>query len=306
MNDLGDGAVEIYICQDKANRLCGRIVWLKEPLNAQGGRSATAITPRKPCRTVRSAGCRCSAISPASPTAASTAAGSTIPRPASPTDAAIRLAQRDKLVVTGYLGMKFMGKSFTLDARSRRSSALRRNASGPADQQWRAPSRQRRPAACCRIPRGRSLLRDADDRRAAVRWRTKPHHGKSRDHQQDDRDKDNHAPLHPRPRNHNCQGRDAPAKATAAQPQRRRRRRPPRQLRQSPSPLRSLQIPSRNANSDPVPAAAAAAGSQQLRAQDNRSRTPRRPGRIECRRPRILRNEKSSGSIDPELFSFGR
>src|SRR5690349_4897023 len=35
-DDSGQGAVEIYICEDNANRLCGRIVWLKEPLNAEG------------------------------------------------------------------------------------------------------------------------------------------------------------------------------------------------------------------------------------------------------------------------------
>ena len=36
IDDSGQGAVEIYICTDNPNRLCGRIVWLKEPLNAEG------------------------------------------------------------------------------------------------------------------------------------------------------------------------------------------------------------------------------------------------------------------------------
>lgn len=42
LDDTGDGAVEIYPCGD---RLCGRIVWLKNPINSQGKPLHDAYNP---------------------------------------------------------------------------------------------------------------------------------------------------------------------------------------------------------------------------------------------------------------------
>jgi uncharacterized protein (DUF2147 family) len=112
MNDLGDGAVEIYICQDKASRLCGRIVWLKEPLNAQGVPKHDRYNPKAEMQDRPICGL------PVLGNLARVSDGFDSgwiydPKAGKSYDAAIRLAQRDQLVVTGYLGMKFMGKSFT-------------------------------------------------------------------------------------------------------------------------------------------------------------------------------------------------
>jgi uncharacterized protein (DUF2147 family) len=113
VNDLGDGAVEIYICQDKANRLCGRIVWLKEPLNAQGVPKHDRYNPNQAMQNRPICGL------PVLGNLARDSGGGFDsgwiydPKAGKSYDAAIRLSQRDQLVVTGYLGMKFMGKSFT-------------------------------------------------------------------------------------------------------------------------------------------------------------------------------------------------
>ena len=113
MNDLGDGAVEIYICQDKANRLCGRIVWLEGAAERAGRAEARPLQPQgshaepSDLRAARSR----------QPRARSDGGFDSgwiyDPKAGKSYSAAIRLAQRDQLVVTGYLGMKFMGKSFT-------------------------------------------------------------------------------------------------------------------------------------------------------------------------------------------------
>jgi uncharacterized protein (DUF2147 family) len=113
LNDLGDGAVEIYVCQDKASRLCGRIVWLKEPLNAQGQPKRDRFNPKEAMQNRPICGL------PVLGNLARVSEGGFDsgwiydPKAGKSYDAAIRLAQRDQLVVTGYLGMKFMGKSFT-------------------------------------------------------------------------------------------------------------------------------------------------------------------------------------------------
>ena len=42
-DDSGQGAVEIHICTDNANRLCGRIVWLKDQYAGLGERKGIAV-----------------------------------------------------------------------------------------------------------------------------------------------------------------------------------------------------------------------------------------------------------------------
>src|SRR5262245_21094115 len=51
IDDSGNGAVEIYVCQDRADRLCGRIVWLKDPLNAQGLPKRDRYNPKESLQT---------------------------------------------------------------------------------------------------------------------------------------------------------------------------------------------------------------------------------------------------------------
>lgn len=113
VNDLGDGAVEIYICQDKANRLCGRIVWLKEPLNAQGVPKRDRYNPKESMQNRPICGLPVLGNLARESDGGFDSGWIYDPKAGKSYSAAIRLAQRDQLVVTGYLGMKFMGKSFT-------------------------------------------------------------------------------------------------------------------------------------------------------------------------------------------------
>ena len=51
IDDSGNGAVEIYVCAERADRLCGRIVWLREPLNAQGVPKRDRYNPKESLQT---------------------------------------------------------------------------------------------------------------------------------------------------------------------------------------------------------------------------------------------------------------
>jgi uncharacterized protein (DUF2147 family) len=109
----GDGAVEIYVCADRADRLCGRIVWLKEPLNAQGVPKYDKYNPKASLQRRPICGL------PVLGNLAKVAEGGFDhgwiydPKVGKSYSAAIRLAGRDRLTVTGYVGLKFLSKSFT-------------------------------------------------------------------------------------------------------------------------------------------------------------------------------------------------
>jgi uncharacterized protein (DUF2147 family) len=112
-DDSGKGAVEIYICQENASRLCGRIVWLKEPLNAEGVPKRDRYNPNaeQQNRPI----CGLPILWGLGLTSDGTFDGGQIydPKTGKTYSSALKLAQADKLVVTGYLGMKMLGKSFT-------------------------------------------------------------------------------------------------------------------------------------------------------------------------------------------------
>ncbi len=112
VDDSGAGAVEIYVCADRADRLCGRIVWLKEPLNAQGVPKRDRYNPNASLQTRPICGL------PVLGNLAKVSGGFDggwiyDPKVGKAYDAAIQLATRDRLVVTGYLGVKFLSKTFT-------------------------------------------------------------------------------------------------------------------------------------------------------------------------------------------------
>jgi len=112
-DDSGQGAVEIYICTENANRLCGRIVWLKDPLNAEGVPKHDRYNPSADLqgRPI----CGLGILGNLGLMSDGTFDGGWIydPKVGKSYSAAIKLAQPDKLVVTGYLGVKMLGKSFT-------------------------------------------------------------------------------------------------------------------------------------------------------------------------------------------------
>lgn len=112
-DDSGDGAVEIYICVDDPNRLCGRIAWLKDPLAADGGPKQDRYNP-KPELQNRPI-CGLPVIGNLGLMTDGTFDGGWIydPKAGKSYSVALKMVDPDQLVVTGYLGVKMMGKSFT-------------------------------------------------------------------------------------------------------------------------------------------------------------------------------------------------
>jgi uncharacterized protein (DUF2147 family) len=115
INHTGKGAVEIRPCGTSgasANRLCGFIVWLKEPNKKSGepltdGHNPDAVKRR---RTI----CGLPVLGSLQRVSGGWDNGWVYdPEQGSQFDAAIQLASRDRLVLTGYKGVKFFSKSFT-------------------------------------------------------------------------------------------------------------------------------------------------------------------------------------------------
>ena len=111
-NDSGEGAVEVYICADNANRLCGRIVWLKDPLNAEGVPKHDRYNP-KPENQARPI-CGLQILGNLGLMSDGGFDGGWIyaPKTGKQYSSALVLAAKDQLTVTGYLGVKMLGKSF--------------------------------------------------------------------------------------------------------------------------------------------------------------------------------------------------
>lgn len=113
IDDTGAGAVEIYVCQDRADRLCGRIVWLKDPLGSEGGPKRDRYNPNASMQQRAICGLPVLGNLASVPEGGFDGGWIYDPKVGKSYSAAIQLSGPDKLVVTGYLAMKLMGKSFT-------------------------------------------------------------------------------------------------------------------------------------------------------------------------------------------------
>jgi uncharacterized protein (DUF2147 family) len=115
INHTGKGAVEIRPCGAagaSANRLCGFIVWLKEPNNRKGEPLTDGYNP-EPSRRRRTI-CGLPVLGSLQRVSGGWDNGWVYdPEQGSQFDAAIQLATRDRLILTGYKGIKFFSKSFT-------------------------------------------------------------------------------------------------------------------------------------------------------------------------------------------------
>ena len=115
INHTGKGAVEIRPCAASganANRLCGFIVWLKEPNNRKGEPLTDGYNPEpsKRRRTI----CGLPVLGSLQRVSGGYDNGWVYdPEQGASFDAAIELASRDRLILTGYKGVKFFSKSFT-------------------------------------------------------------------------------------------------------------------------------------------------------------------------------------------------
>ncbi len=151
LDDTQQGAVEIYICQDRADRLCGRIVWLREPLNAEGKPKFDRYNPNAALqgRPI----CGLPIIGNLAKSSDGGFDGGWIydPKAGKSYSAAISLSGSNTLTVTGYLGMKFMGKSFTW---TRAPDGLQKCMldAAPAATPMKAPVKPAAPAPAAQVP----------------------------------------------------------------------------------------------------------------------------------------------------------
>ena len=101
IDHTGQGAVEIAPCGGPAaDRICGRVVWLKNP-------DHKSVTGKRICGTQVLGNLRREAAN------AWEAGWIFNPEDEERFSASLQLANADTLLVTGYLGVKFLGETFT-------------------------------------------------------------------------------------------------------------------------------------------------------------------------------------------------
>ncbi len=134
-NHKGKGAVLIRPCSDNERRLCGNIVWLKEPNGKNGqplkdGRNTRSSLRGRPI-------CGLPVLGSLKRMRGGGWDGGWVydPEVGRKYDAAIKLASRDRLVLTGYKGIKLFSKSFTW---KRAPEDLPRCSAEPSERQAKA------------------------------------------------------------------------------------------------------------------------------------------------------------------------
>ena len=108
-DDTGQGAVEILPCGDK---LCGRIVWLKEDLSQDGQPLTDALNPDPQLRARPICGLPVIGDLKLQADGAWDQGWIYDPKEGKSYDVEIRLRTPDQLQVKGYLGVKFLSESF--------------------------------------------------------------------------------------------------------------------------------------------------------------------------------------------------
>ncbi|MDH4982432.1 DUF2147 domain-containing protein [Hyphomicrobium sp. D-2] len=116
INHTGRGAVEIRPCAEQgpaSRNLCGYIVWLKDPANKRGDPLTDGYNP-DPTKRNRSI-CGLPVLGSLQRVSDGGWDNGWVydPEQGASFDAAIKLANRDRLVLTGYKGIKLFSKSFT-------------------------------------------------------------------------------------------------------------------------------------------------------------------------------------------------
>jgi uncharacterized protein (DUF2147 family) len=158
INHTGKGAVEIRPCGDSganAKRLCGFIVWLKEPNNKRGEPLTDGYNP-DPAKRKRTI-CGLPVLGSLQRVSGGWDNGWVYdPEQGAAFDAAIQLASRDRLTLTGYKGVKFFSKSFTwrrAPADLPRCGQPREARATPAAAQVAKQSAQASPPPQLKVPR---------------------------------------------------------------------------------------------------------------------------------------------------------
>ena len=109
LDDKGDGAIEIIPCAD---RLCGRIVWLKSPNDKTGRPLTDGYNPETTKRKRPVCGLPVIGDLKRQPSGAWDAGWIYDPKEGKSYDVELKLRSSDQLQVTGYLGTKFFSETF--------------------------------------------------------------------------------------------------------------------------------------------------------------------------------------------------
>ena len=107
-DDSGDGAIKLEPCGDK---LCGKIFWLKEPLNAKGTPLVDGHNPDSAQRTRTICGLPIIGNLTRLPDGGYDGGWVYDPKEGKSYSFAVALDGSDKLQVTGYVGMKLLGRT---------------------------------------------------------------------------------------------------------------------------------------------------------------------------------------------------
>ncbi|MBL8566102.1 MAG: DUF2147 domain-containing protein [Hyphomicrobiaceae bacterium] len=109
-DDTGQGVVELYQCGSK---LCGRIVWLRDPLGKDGKPLFDGYNPNPSMRSRTICGLQ--VLGDLARQSDGSLDGGWVydPKVGKSYDAAMELENRNRLTLTGYKGVRFLGKSFT-------------------------------------------------------------------------------------------------------------------------------------------------------------------------------------------------
>lgn len=107
-DDTGRGAVEISKC---GSSLCGRIVWLREPLKPSGQAFTDELNPKASLRRRPICGLKVMGRLKRQPNGTYDNGWIYDPKVGKAYDVAVSLRSRNRLEVTGYLGIKMLGKT---------------------------------------------------------------------------------------------------------------------------------------------------------------------------------------------------
>ncbi|MEO1719958.1 MAG: DUF2147 domain-containing protein [Pseudomonadota bacterium] len=109
-DDTGRGAVEIKSC---GSSLCGRIVWLREPLKANGQPFTDELNPKASRRNRKICGLQVIGKLERQPDGSYDNGWIYDPKAGKAYNVAVSLKSRNRLAVTGYLGVKMLGRTLS-------------------------------------------------------------------------------------------------------------------------------------------------------------------------------------------------
>jgi len=155
-DDTGKGAVKIEVCGSK---LCGKIYWLKNPLNDEGKPLIDRHNPNEAQQTRPICGLQVFGNLAQMPDGTWDTGWIYDPKEGKSYSVAMQLTDQDTLKVTGYLVMKLMGQTFTWKRAPQDLPPCAQNAAAPAatDSAKKAAADAKAPPAKAGGPKGETL-----------------------------------------------------------------------------------------------------------------------------------------------------